>query len=158
MIFLLYTKNNILKGGNKKHGGITKEMTEKLISASEYKEFYQNNFIELSLSEYLIQLMEKRNMTIAQIARLSDTGDYIYKLIRGKKKNPSRDVLIRISIGMSLEEDEINKLMRINHFHELDARDKRDAVIIFSLNKSFNLPKVNEMLYELNLKTLDKDN
>ncbi|MFG6329928.1 MAG: hypothetical protein K1W06_10760, partial [Lachnospiraceae bacterium] len=79
-----------------------------------------------------------------------------YKLINGKKKNPSRDVLIRIAIGMKLEEDEISKLMRINHFHELDSRDKRDAVIIFSLNKAFDLPKVNEMLYELQLKILGK--
>ncbi len=139
--------------------GTTKEMKEKLVSVSEYKEFYQNNqnnFIEISLSDYLIQLMEKRNMTIAQIAKSSEIGDYMYKLINGKKKNPSRDVLIRIAIGMKLEEDEISKLMRINHFHELDSRDKRDAVIIFSLNKAFDLPKVNEMLYELQLKILGK--
>ena len=139
--------------------GTTKEMKEKLVSVSEYKEFYQNNqnnFIEISLSDYLIQLMEKRNMTIAQIAKSSEIGDYMYKLINGKKKNPSRDVLIRIAIGMKLEEDEISKLMRINHFHELVSRDKRDAVIIFSLNKAFDLPKVNEMLYELQLKILGK--
>lgn len=140
-------------------GGVTKEMTEKLLSASEYEEFYQknkNNFIELSLSEYLIKLMEEKNMTAAQIAKSSDMGDYIYKLISGKKKKPSRDVLIRIAIGMQLEEHEIAKLMRINHFRALDARDKRDAAILFSLHKSYDLSRVNELLYGLQLETLDR--
>lgn len=138
---------------------LTKEMTEQLVSVSEYEEFYQenrNNFIEYSLSEYLMQLMEEKNMTAAQIAKSSGMGDYIYKLISGKKKNPSRDVLIRIAIGMQLEDNEIATLMRITRFRDLDARDKRDAAIIFAIHNSFDLARVNEMLYGLQLETLDR--
>lgn len=134
-------------------------MTEQLVSVSEYEEFYQenrNNFIEYSLSEYLMQLMEEKNMTAAQIAKSSGMGDYIYKLISGKKKNPSRDVLIRIAIGMQLEDNEIATLMRITRFRDLDARDKRDAAIIFAIHNSFDLARVNEMLYGLQLETLDR--
>lgn len=138
---------------------VTKEMAERLITAKEYEAFYQSNkehFIDTTLSEYLLQLMEEKDLKAAQIVKSSGLGDYVYKLISGKKEHPSRDILLCLAFGMRLNEEEIAILMRITHFHELDTRDKRDAAILFALNKSFDLQRTNELLYELNLKTLHK--
>lgn len=136
---------------------VTKEMKKRLVSATEYEAFYQSNkenFINMTLSGYLSQLMKQKNLKAAQIVKSSGLGDYVYKLISGKKEHPSRDVLLCLAFGMKLSENEIAILMRITHFHELDARDKRDAAILFALNKSFDLQRTNEFLYELGLKTL----
>lgn len=140
-------------------GKVTKEMTKQLASATEYREFYQsnkNNFIDITLSEYLLQLMTEKKLTTAQVVKSTGMGDYLYKIISGKKKNPSRDILIRLAFGMNLCMEEIATIMRITHFHELDPRDKRDAAILFGLNNGYDLQRVNEMLYELQLKTLEK--
>lgn len=138
---------------------VTKEMTKKLVSAVEYEEFYESNkesFIDITLSEYLLKLMAEKNLTVAQIVKSTGMGDYVYKLINGKKEHPSRDILIRLAFGMKLGVDEVSAMMRITHFHELDSRDKRDAVILFCMNKQYDLQRTNEMLYELQLKTLEK--
>lgn len=138
---------------------VTKEMTKQLASAMEYEEFYQSNkhnFNDMTLSEYLLALMEEKNLTTAQVVKNIGMGDYVYKLVSGRKDHPSRDILIRLAFGMDMNQEEIAKLMRITHFHELDPRDKRDAAILFALQKSFDLDRTNEMLYNLQLKTLDK--
>ena len=138
---------------------VTKEMTKQLASAMEYEEFYQSNkhnFNDMTLSEYLLALMEEKNLTTAQVVKTIGMGDYVYKLVSGRTAHPSRDILIRLAFGMDMNQEEIAKLMRITHFHELDPRDKRDAAILFALQKSFDLDRTNEMLYNLQLKTLDK--
>lgn len=138
---------------------VTKEMTKKLVSAEEYEEFYEinrENFIDITLAEFLLECMIKKNLTVAQIAKATGTGDYLYKLINGKKKNPSRDILIRLAFGMNMTPEEIATLMRITHFHELDSRNKRDAAILFCLSKEYDLQRTNEMLCELQLRTLEK--
>lgn len=137
----------------------TKEMMKRLVSTIEYEEFYETNrgkFIDISLSEYLLEVMAEKDLTAAQIAKSTGTGDYLYKLLNGKKKNPSRDVLIRLAFGMKMNAEEISNMMRITHFHELDSRNKRDAAILFCINKSYDLQRTNEMLYELQLQTLEK--
>ena len=137
----------------------TKEMMKRLVSTVEYEEFYETNrgkFIDISLSEYLLEVMAEKDLTAAQIAKSTGTGDYLYKLLNGKKKNPSRDVLIRLAFGMNMNAEEISNMMRITQFHELDSRNKRDAAILFCINKSYDLQRTNEMLYELQLQTLEK--
>lgn len=136
---------------------VTKELTKQLVSAEEYEEFYASNkdsFIDITLSDYLLKLMTEKNLTATQIVKSTGIGDYVYKLINGKKENPSRDILIRLAFGMGLGADEVSTMMRITHFHELDPRNKRDAAILFCMNKHFDLQRTNEMLYELQLKTL----
>lgn len=137
---------------------VTKEMTKQLVSAVEYEEFYESNkenFIDITLSEYLLKLITEKNLTAAQIAKSTGIGDYVYKLISGKKEHPSRDILIRLAFGMQLGVEEVSTIMRITHFHELDPRDKRDAAILFCMNKHYDLQRTNEMLYQLELKTLE---
>lgn len=106
------------------------------------------------MAEYLTKLMKEKQLTTVQIAKTTGIGDYLYKLVNGAKKNPSRDILIRLAIGMELELEEISFMMWITHFHDLDSRDKRDAAILFCLDKGFDLQHTDDMLYELSLRTL----
>ena len=108
---------------------------------------------ELSLSEYLRELLQKYNLEKSDVfkrAGMADTN-YGYELFRNDVKKASRDKLIRICIGFPLSVEEAQKVLRYGKVRPLYPRDERDAYILFGLNKKYTLEELNDLLYEHNL-------
>ena len=108
---------------------------------------------ELSLSEYLRELLQKYNLEKSDVfkrAGMADTN-YGYELFRNDVKKASRDKLIRICIGFPLSVEEAQKVLRYGKVRPLYPRDERDAYILFGLNKKYTLDELNDLLYEHNL-------
>ena len=68
---------------------------------------------------------------------------------------PSRDKLISIAIGMGLDFDRLQKLLKYAGLRPLYARDLRDSVIIFSVKRGYSFNETNCALYEQGLKILE---
>ena len=108
---------------------------------------------ELSLSEYLRELLQKYDLEKSDVfkrAGMADTN-YGYELFRNDEKKASRDKLIRICIGFPLSVEEAQKVLRYGKVRPLYPRDERDAYILFGLNKKYTLDELNDLLYEHNL-------
>ena len=116
-----------------------------------------NEIHELSLSEYLRELLKTYGYDKSEVfkrAGMSDTN-YGYELFRNDSKKASRDKLIRLCIGFPLSVEETQKVLKYGKVRPLYPRDKRDAYILFGLNKKYTLDEINDLLYEHNLELFE---
>lgn len=74
------------------------------------------------ISEYLRELLEKKNKTISLLSAetLMDRS-YVYQMFNGIR-NPNRNALLRFSFAMGLSLEETQKLLRIARKGELYPR------------------------------------
>lgn len=134
----------------------TTELLNRLTQVDDVKMFineYEDEFLKLSCTEFLNELLVSRNMKLSDVVKHSGQSDYVYKVFRGERK-PSRDIVLAIAVGMSLPVDEAQLLLRISKLAALDPRDKRDSVIIYGLKENLDIHKINDLLFELNEQTL----
>ncbi len=105
-------------------------------------EFSEN----VSLADYLQELMMKHNMTMMEIVRISLLSkSYVYQIFSGERM-PSRDVLLRIGLAMSCTIDEIQHLLIHAQIGCLYPKVKRDAAIFCCISQGFSLIETNEFL------------
>lgn len=134
----------------------TTELINNLKQTDDIKKFldeYESEYMRMSYVDFLNELLVNKNISLASVVKNSGQSDYVYKIFRGERK-PSRDIMIAIAVGMSLSIDETQLLLRISKLAALDPRDKRDSIIIYSLNEKLGIAKINDLLYELNEQTL----
>ncbi len=132
-----------------------KKTTEELLSLiqnSDNIEFYlqENNdeLHNLTLDTYLNDLIEEKQMKIADVMNRSQQSDYVYKVFKNQRK-ASRNILIAIALGMNCSLEEMQKLLRIASMARLDPRNQRDAVLIYAILHELTVPQVNEILYDM---------
>lgn len=137
----------------------TEMLMNELITIDEIESFVSDNneeILDLSLSDYLNELLAKYDFKQSDIfKRAGITTNYGYELFNGDKKKPSRDILIRLCIGFPLTIKEAQTVLRCGKVRQLYPRDERDAYVLFSLNKGYNLDQLNELLYDQNLELFE---
>ena len=97
--------------------------------------------------------MPEKNITVAQVAKNSGIGEYVYKIFNGER-NAKRDTLVAISFGMHLNFEETQLLLRIAKFAILDSRDRRDGIIIYALMHGLSIFECDDLLNNDHLITL----
>lgn len=132
-----------------KNDNVTGHVLENLLNSKDFEQFTnlnQEDFVEESFGEYLEQLAESKGITKSDMIR--DSGierTYAYQMIRGLR-NPNRDKVLMFAIGLKLDYEETQKLLRVSHHSALYPRIKRDAAIIFCLSRNLSFTEVQEML------------
>lgn len=112
---------------------------------SEYLSEFQSELIG-NISTYLNSLVS--DIKISELSKKSGLSEsYIYKLLEGKRCNPSRDTLLQLCFGLELDIEKSNRLLRCGNVNILYPRIKRDSIIIFCINKKEDLKKCDEMLF-----------
>lgn len=123
-----------------------------------YIEENKEDLIDLSLSDYLDDMLKKYNISKNSAINNSELNQiYGYQIFYGKKKNPSRDKLIQLIFGMGLNITDAQRLLKIAGVNELYPRIKRDSIIIFAINKKINITQCDELLFELGEETILKE-
>ena len=105
-------------------------------------------------SDYITQLSEERGLkkeAVAAQAGLDRT--FGHRLFNGTR-NPSRDTVLQLALGMRLSADEAQQLLKIAGMSALHPKVKRDAVVAYCLHKGRTLMDAQELLYENNLPLL----
>ena len=137
----------------------TEELTNILKSKKSYTEFFQEEIGELefkSMSEYLSMLLtEKRLQKNEVIARSNLDRNYAYQIFNGRKKNPSRDKILMLSIGMGLTLEETRKLLKVCELTDLYVRNPRDSILMFCIQNHENLISTNEILQNFGVDILE---
>ena len=117
----------------------------------------QNEMIDLSLSEYLRQLLEKYNLEKSDVFRRAKMteSNYGYELFRDDSKKASRDKLIQICVGFPLTIEETQEVLRYGKVRTLYPRDERDAYILFALKNGYDVAQLNDLLFTNGLKVFE---
>lgn len=135
----------------------TDELNHEIKAVSDIEDFLKKNkknMLAHSLPEYLNTLLKQKKISRADVVRSSllDRA-YVYQIFSGEK-TPSRDKLIAIAFGLCLSDDETQKMLKLSGNRELYARDERDALILFALQRKKNIFEINEILTDHNLTIL----
>ena len=106
------------------------------------------HLLRRSVAEHLTALLSEKGITRADVVRgsLLDRA-YVYQIFSGEK-TPSRDKLIALAFGLGLTDAETQQMLKLSGNRELYAKDKRDALILFALQRGYSILETNEMLYE----------
>lgn len=136
----------------------TEYLQSELKHASSLEKFIQeneNNFKAKSIPEYLNDMLIKYDMEKSDVVRRSGlSGTYAYQIFDGKK-SAGREKLIQLAFGFPLNLEETQRLLRFGGHNELYVKKKREAYIMYALEKGYELDRVNELLYQNEEKTFE---
>ena len=96
--------------------------------------------------EELLQAKEMQASQLIQDAQLQRT--YGYQILNGTK-NPGRDKVLAICLALTLSLEESQRALTLAKEGVLYPKNRRDAVIIFAINKGFSVQETNELLYNV---------
>lgn len=114
----------------------------------------ESEFIEADCASYLNELMQRYGVSKKElIIRANLERGYAYQIIRGERA-PSRDRLIQLAIGVGATLDETQILLKRGGKNELYPRVKRDAALIFCIEKRYSIIDTQLFLSERNLPLL----
>ena len=137
----------------------TNELLEILESKKSIEAFFYEEIDELifsSLSEYLELLISEKKLRKSTVIKRSNLDkNYAYQIFNGNKEKPSRNKVIMLAFGMGLSVLETRKLLKVAGVSDLYARNPRDSIIIYCLNKGLSLIDANEHLNDYNLELLE---
>lgn len=135
----------------------TDDLIKDLESARNIDDYISSNkihFADISLSDYLNKLLKEKKLIKADVIKRSELQqNYAYQIFSGDK-NPTRDKVLCLAFGMGLNLAETQQLLKSCGLPFLYAKNKRDSIIIFAVNKQLNLIQTNELLYDREEKTL----
>ena len=107
-----------------------------------------------SLSDYLNELLVAKRLKRSQDVRMANLNEtFGYQIFTGAR-NPSRDKVLQIAFAMALTLRETNRALEAAGVSSLYSKDRRDAIIIFCLDRGCSLQKVNEELNRFGERTI----
>ena len=134
---------------------LTEELLGELLDAPALDSFLRDNDLDnRSLSEYLQLLLDEKGLKRVQVVHMADLKEtFGYQIFTGSR-NPSRDKVLQICFAMALTMREANRALSYAGVGRLDCKSRRDAIIIFCLDRGCSLQKVNEELYRFGERTI----
>lgn len=134
---------------------LTEEELDRLLHAPSIDGFLEERDApQRNLADYLQELLEAKRLERAQVVRMANLNEtFGYQIFKGTR-HPSRDKVLQIAFAMALNLREANRALRAAGANELNAKCRRDAIIIFCLDRGCSLQKVNEELYRFGEETI----
>lgn len=133
-------------------------LQEELRKSDSLNKFQTENNSELhaqSVADYLNELLIKYDGKKTEIGKRANLDEsYMYQIFNGRR-NAKRDKLLRLAFGFPLTVDETQKLLRLAGYGELYVRRKRDAYLMFALEKGYDAMQADDLLYDKGEKVLE---
>lgn len=135
----------------------TSKIVEELSICPDFKTFYNENsnyMVKEDLSSLLQQLMTKYALKKSQVIRTAEISEvYAYQIFSGLRI-PERKKLLCLAIGMSLNLEEVQTLLKCAGYSPLYVKLPFDSIILYGICKKLSVVKINELLFEYDLETL----
>lgn len=113
-----------------------------------------DQYLNCGLSEYLFDLLNDRGIKRSRL--IHDTGingSQIYDIFKGKSK-PGRDTAIMLAFGLHCSLLQTQRLLRLSGVAALWPEIRRDAIIIWCLDKGLARNECDDKLWQLGERTL----
>ena len=102
---------------------------------------------EPNFSMVLYKLMEDHKLTPKDmIKKTMIERSYFYHILSGKKRNPSRNMVLRIGICAGANIQDMNRLLRMAGTASLYPKIRRDALLIHAIDKKMDMEQANLLL------------
>ena len=135
----------------------TSDLSSELMQESDIDSYLSNNqpyFSDESISELLVEMYQSKSISKAALARKAGMSEvYLHQVFSGRR-NPSRDRLICLCIGLEATLEETQCLLKQSAYAQLYPKSKRDAVITYGILHHMELHAINDKLFAENEKTL----
>ena len=130
----------------------TEQLENELVAADDVKNFINDNkenFKNYTLAEYLNKLLAEKNLSKAEIIKLSQLDTtYVYRVFSGVTKKPARQNVIALALALKLSPKETNYLLYYAGVEKLYVRNEWDSIIFFALENNLSVAETNELLQD----------
>ena len=135
----------------------TDGLQQELMDSPDLEQFLSQNqeqFVNISVSELLNHLFEKKYISKAALAKQSGMSEiYLHQIFAGRR-NPSRNRLLCLCYGLGASVEETQELLKLCGMAQLYPKLKRDAIIYYGLLHGLSLFEINDKLFDKNEETL----
>ena len=135
----------------------TSEIVKELGLCPDFQTFYVENkdyMVSDNLSALLAQLLENKGLKKAQVIKKAEIAEiYGYQIFSGVRV-PERKKLLCLAIGMELNIEETQQLLKCAGYSQLYVKLPFDSIVLYGLCKGLSVIQINELLYEYSLETL----
>ena len=135
----------------------TTKIVEELKICPDFKSFYNENneyMVKENLSAILEGLLKKYDLKKSQVIRASEMSEvYAYQIFSGHR-TPERNKLLCLAIGMSLNLDEVQTLLKCAGYAPLYVKIPFDSIVLYGICKKLSVVEINEILFEYGLETM----
>ena len=135
----------------------TDDLQEELMHASSIDSYIHGNkglFTNPKITTLLAEIYEKKSISKAVLARRAGMSEvYLHQVFAGRR-NPSRDRLLCLCVGLEVSLDEAQKLLKQAAYAPLYPKNRRDAIITYGILHHMQLQAINDKLFLENEKTL----
>lgn len=109
----------------------TEELLRELLDAPTVDAFIDSHELpDVSLSDYLQQLLEEKHLERVRVVRMADLNEtFGYQIFTGQR-HPSRNKVLQIAFAMALSVRETNRALTAAGAARLDPKCRRDAIIL----------------------------
>lgn len=107
-----------------------------------------------TFADYYGRLLKRRGLSSGDIEK--QTGlehSFCNKMINGKT-GVSRNNMLALSIAAGLSLEEVEECLMLTNNGALYAKDSRDSVIIYSINRGLSLSETNDLLFSKGMELL----
>ncbi|HIU74541.1 MAG TPA: XRE family transcriptional regulator [Candidatus Pelethocola excrementipullorum] len=114
-----------------------------------YTESHTSSEGAQTLSEYLESLLESKGLKKSDVIRDADLQrNYGYQVFSGLR-TPGRNKLLALCLSMQLTVKEAQHVLKLANEGTLYSKNRRDAILIFALQKNLSVMAANDLLYEM---------
>ena len=129
----------------------TDELMQELMTSTNMNEYLkdsESHFVDSEISSALHAMLKSKGLKKSEVIKKANINEiYGFQIFSGIR-NPSRDKIVALSIGMKLSVDETQSLLKIAECAPLYPKKKRDSIILFGIKNESTIIEINESLYE----------
>ncbi len=135
----------------------TSKIVEELGLSPDFQTFYSENkdyMVKEDLSQLLEEWIAKHGLKKSQVIRAAEMSEvYAYQIFSGLRV-PERKKLLCLIVGMGLNLEEAQTLLRCAGYSPLYIKLPFDSIVLYGICKKLSIVQINELLYEYGLETL----
>ena len=134
------------------HNKKTSDLERELSACADLKKYLDQNTFRAescTVSQQLTELMEQKSIPRSLLITRSGLNDiYVYQILSGHRR-PSRDKLLCLAIGLELDAEQVQTLLKCCGYAPLYAKNRRDSIVLHGFHHTLSLLNINETLYNL---------
>lgn len=135
----------------------TAQMLKELEKCESFKAFYKENadyIVKQNLGAYLTDLVAQKGIKKADAIKRSGLNEsYAYQIFNGIRV-PDRRKLLSLAVGMKLNLEEIQILLKTTQYAQLYAKNEFDCIVIYGICHNLSVIEINSLLYDNGFETL----
>lgn len=135
---------------------LTEDLLERLLEASSPEAYLDTEGIDdnREFTDYLFERLATRGGKRAAVVRESGLNPtVVYDIFQGKSR-PGRDHAVMLAFGLHCDLRQTQRLLRLAGVSELWCKQRRDAILIWCIDRGCTREQADDELFRLGEKTL----